>query len=163
MRIEFWTDTSATSSAYRLKTRFGRLTPPICGSLIGLIQTTSPSSNSTRVSSSHPSATASASNSSTESGGRDSSSRCSTAMVHLGAHYGSLDRAMVVNGGCGREIVSGSGVGRGGSSLSEVRPKYSRNAAVVTRKDGRPQPPKRGSSATSLRAIRVSTTALESV
>src|SRR5947209_5371768 len=82
MRIGFCTETRATSSVYRrLKRRFSRLTQPAWGSLIGLIQTTSPSSNSTRVSSSQPSASASVLNSSTVSGGRDSSCRSSTAMI----------------------------------------------------------------------------------
>jgi hypothetical protein len=39
---------------------------------------------------------------------------------------------------------------RGGRLLSEVNPKYCKNAGVVMRKPGRPRPPKRGSSATSL-------------
>src|SRR5207249_12080212 len=53
--------------------------------------------------------------------------------------------------------------GRGGRSANEPRPSRRRNAAVVTRNEGRPRPPKRGSSATRPRARSVSMTPLLSV
>src|SRR5438128_9300911 len=54
-------------------------------------------------------------------------------------------------------------IGRGGSSVREPRPSKRRNAAVVTRNDGRPRPPNRGSSVISPRASSVSITPLLSV
>src|SRR5438552_17771595 len=56
-----------------------------------------------------------------------------------------------------------NGTGRGGSSASEPSPSSRRNAAEVTRNEGRPRPPKRGSSAISPRATSVSMTPLLSV
>jgi len=55
------------------------------------------------------------------------------------------------------------GTRRGGSSAREPRPRRRRNAAVVTRNEGLPRPPNRGSSAMKPRASKVSITPLLSV
>jgi len=51
---------------------------------------------------------------------------------------------------------------RGGRSASEPSANLRRKSSLVTRNEGRPRPPKRGSSAMSLRAISVSTGPSES-
>ena len=85
-------------------------------------------------------------------------------------HVRSFAGAMIMSATTGRggaslpvAKASACGLARGGKSPSELSPNLRKNTSVVTRKAGRPRPPKRASSAISLRASKVSMTPVLSV